>query len=292
MADPGADADVVVGVDGSQPSRRALGWAAREASRRGVTLRVAHAYPTEVALAAPGDSPRLHGAAERLLARDVDRARELAGGVTVVPALVDGPPAAVLVHESERASLLVVGGRGQGGFAGLLLGSTAVNVAARAACPVVVMPREGAAAPNGVADGPVVVGTDTSSTADRAMEFAFARARDRGARVVAVYAWQLPGSYSAYLARELLRTEDSRAERDARTLLADASAPWQRRYPALDVQRRAVLGHPVGALAEASSTAQIVVVGSRGSGPLTGMLLGSVSHGLLRHAQCPVVIAR
>ena len=291
MAHPGTGADVVVGVDGSEPGRRALEWAAREASRRGVTLRVAHAYPSGVAISAPGDSPRLRGAAERLLAQDVDHARELVD-VTVVPALVDGPPATVLVHESERASLLVVGGRGQGGFAGLLLGSTAVNVAARAACPVVVMPRVDAAAPSGVDEGPVVVGTDTSPTADRAMEFAFARARARRAAIVALYAWQLPGSYSAYLARGLLRTDESRAEREARTLLADAAAPWQRRYPTLGVERRAVLGHPVGALAEASSAAQVVVVGSRGSGPLTGMLLGSVSHGLLRHAQCPVVIAR
>ena len=257
-----------------------------------MTLGVAHAYPFDVSASMHEDPPGLRGAAEHLLAQAANHARELVDEVTVVRALVDGPPAKALIRESEHASLLVVGGRGQGGFADLLLGSTALNVAAQAACPVVVMPREGGAAPYGAEAGPVVVGTDASSRADRAMEFAFARAHDCGAAVVAIYAWQLPYSYSAYSARELSRTDNSKAERDARALLADAVAAWQQRYPTISVEQRAVLGHPVWALAEASAEAQVVVVAPRGRGALVGMLLGSVSHGLLRHAQCPVVIAR
>lgn len=286
------DPGVVVGVDGSEPSRQALEWAACEASRRGVTLGIAHAFPVDVSAARTEDPPALRGAAERLLAEAADHARGLVNGVSVVQALLDGPPARALVRESEHVSLLVVGSRGQGGFVNLLLGSTAVNVAAQAACPVVVMPRPEARGPLGTDMGPVAVGTDASPRADRALEFAFARAQDRNVAVIALYAWQLPDSYSAYPIRELLRGGSSRAERDACARLADAVGPWQRRYPTVAVDQHVVLGQPVNVLADASSNAQVIVVGSRGRGSLAGLVLGSVSQGLLRHTQCPVLVVR
>lgn len=292
MTQVARDPGVVVGVDGSEASRRALEWAAREASWLGVTLGIAHAFPTDVSASSAEDPVVLRSAAERLIGEAVDHAREFVDGVVVVQALLDGPPAKALVDESERASLLVVGSRGQGGFTALLLGSTSVNVAAHAACPVVVMPGPETGAPYGADAGSIVVGTDASPRAGRAVEFAFARAHDRGAAIVAIYAWQLPTSYGAYAARELLRTDSSKAQRDANAFLADAVAAWQDRYPTVCVDQRAVVGHPVGVLAEASAEAQVVVVGSRGRGTLVGTMLGSVSQGLLRHAQCPVIVAR
>lgn len=292
MTRPGTWPEVAVGVDGSETSIRALEWAAREARRRGVTLGVIHAYPFNLAAATPEDPPALRAAAERLLTEAADRAGQVAGEITVVRALLDGPPDTALVHESEEVSLLVVGGRGAGGFADLLLGSTAEKVATRASCPVVVVPRGYVTAPGGRRGAPVVVGTDASRGADCALEFAFTRAHETGAAVVVLHAWQLPYSYCVYPGRQSSRTEETAAERRARAALADAVAPWLRRYPTVDVDQLAVLGHPVQTLAEASAEAEVVVVGSRGLGALGGMLLGSVSQALLRHAQCPVVVAR
>lgn len=293
MTQQANDASVVVGVDGSDASHRAVDWAAREARQRGGTVRVVHVIPTD-SRAFSRDPSAVRTAAERLLDSAADRARELLGDAAVTQALLDGAAAEALVDESQHASLVVVGNRGHGGFATMLLGSTSVDLATHAACPVVVIrgSEHETAASLGSPTGPVIVGVDDSSGAERALELAFTRADERGARVVAVAAWQLPTAYGAYGAAELLQTDSDDTERDARERLASAVEPWQKRFPNVKVDQRTVAGHAVSALVDASAQgAQFVVVGSRGRGTLKGMLLGSVSQGVLRHAHCPVIVA-
>ncbi|MGW1339500.1 universal stress protein [Kribbella sp. NPDC002412] len=275
---------VVVGVDGSEHSRRALEWAAGEARLRAAVLRIVHALPAGLTSSGRPD-PHVDAAARGLsdlaaLATRLDR-RPL----TVTNEVVDGLPVKVLIEESRHCALLVMGSRGQGGFANLLLGSTAVEVTARTACPVVVVPPD---ADGQNRSGAVIVGVDASAGCEPALEFAFARAAQRRARLVALQAWDLPMQFSGHSEPEIERHRS-----DSGALLAHAVAPWQDRFPDVPVETRSVRGHVVAELAAASAAdGEVVVVGGRGRSVVAGAFLGSVSQGLLRHASVPVVIAR
>lgn len=283
-------APVVVGVDGSPRSGHAMEWAVGEALRRGVALRVVHAFPTDPPVAV-GHDPDIRAAAERMLTAAADDARNLPGAnVEVQAAVVEGSAAKVLLDESLRASLLVVGSRGHGGFASLLLGSTSVHVTAHAGCPVVVVPHHETAP--GTAEGPVLVGVDGSPASTPALEFAFERAQRRGVGLVAVHVWRVPTDYGAYPV-EPVKADSARLEREARARLADAVAPWLERYPQVSVDQPTIQGHPARVLTEESTAdAELVVVGSRGHATLTGTMLGSVSQAVLHHTRRPVAVVR
>src|SRR5690606_30436457 len=166
---------VLVGVDGSPASRSAIEVGVGAARRSGRPLRLVHVADdgdgeTVVTL----DSASAADEAEALLADALAYATAAAPEVAVTAEVIPGDPAPTLLEEARRAALLVVGERGRGGFAGLLLGSVASHVAAHAAGPVIVAretPRPG---------GPVVVGADGSPGSAPAVEFAFAEAAARG----------------------------------------------------------------------------------------------------------------
>lgn len=286
MADVGGA--VVVGLDGSEASLRAGEWAAGEARRHNLALLLAHCFPGDREAARLG-APELRLGAERLLEQAAARLRQITGEVVDIRTVVlEGPPAPALVAESRSASLMVVASRGHGGFTNLLVGSTSVHVAARAACPVTVV-REGGLVD---ASSPVLVGVDASEACRPALEFAFARAAARGTGVVALHAWQLPRYFGAY-AMEGVVIDLDQEEAAAGELLADTLRPLRERFPRVAVEQHVVQGHPVDVLAEASGEgADVVVVGSRGRSSWSGLVLGSVSQGLLRHARRPVVVTR
>jgi nucleotide-binding universal stress UspA family protein len=280
---------VVVGVDGSAHSGRALEWAADEARLRDTPLRIVHAFPFELPRAG-GSDPFVDAATQAL--RDVAaRAHRLDHRpLTVSTAVVDGLPTRVLVEESRRCALLVMGSRGHGGFERLLLGSTAVEVTAQADCPVAVVPAGDDVSSR---SSDVVVGVDESEGSERALEFAFRRAVQRQVGLVALHVWHLPTAYGAYAGADLLGTDPERVEAEARALLDGMLSRWQARYPQVVVTRRVVRGQVVAELAQASSVqGEVVVVGARGRSVLAGALVGSVSQGLLHHAAGPIVIVR
>ena len=135
-------ARIVVGVDGSEASKAALRWAVEEARLRGATLRVVYAWSIPLVLVpgaavAESDVAPVQADAEQMVDRLVQEVA--ADGVTVEGAAVEGVPASVLVEAAEGADLLVVGSRGHGGFAGLLLGSVSQQCAHHAPCPVVIV---------------------------------------------------------------------------------------------------------------------------------------------------------
>jgi nucleotide-binding universal stress UspA family protein len=261
---------VVVGADGSDNSRRAVQWAAAEAQLRRAELRIVHALPFGVPRSGAPD-PHLE-AATRDLADLAAHARRAGSQVLLVTTdVADGVPVKVLIEESRNCALLVMGSRGQGGLTNLLLGSTAVEVTARAACPVVVIPRD-TEVEHG--SGAVVVGVDGSPGCEPALEFAFARADQRKARLVAVHVHQAVDAG------------------ESKALLADATAPWEDRFPEVIVERRSFPGQVVTELAAASREAEVVVVGGTGRSVVAGVFLGSTGQGLLRHAVVPIVIAR
>lgn len=131
---------VVVGVDGSEPSRQALAWAVQEARRRNATLQVVHAwsYPASAGYA-PLPLASFADQASQVLSDAMGQVAELDPGVSAKGETRQEPAATALIELSEGADLLVVGSRGRGGFAGLLLGSVSQQCAAHAHCPVVVV---------------------------------------------------------------------------------------------------------------------------------------------------------
>src|SRR5438876_5942476 len=138
---------VVVGVDGSEESLRAVEWAALEARRHGSSLRIVsapaelprlrayHASPDEIAAA-------LRGIAARSLDAAITRSEEVAPGLPIETGLLSGPAAVAVADCGSGASMLVVGARGAGGFVAMMLGSVSRYAATWAPCPVVVVREE------------------------------------------------------------------------------------------------------------------------------------------------------
>jgi nucleotide-binding universal stress UspA family protein len=284
-------APVVVGVDGSAAALDAVRVATREAVARRRPLRVVHAFiwpMLNVPLGpAPGGPPDagLRNQAEQILAEAMAEARKVSAEVEVTGAVVDGSPAPVLVEESRDAALLVLSSRGLGGFAGLLVGSATIQVSSRAECPVLVVRGEPRA------DGPVVVGVDGSDLSGEAIGFAFEAAAQRDTSLVAVHAWLFPSPVGPGDVLPLVYDVDELIAEEERAL-AESLAGWSERYPQVPVERRLVRGAPARVLVEESASAQLTVVGARGRGALSGLLLGSVSHAVLHHAHSPLAIVR
>jgi nucleotide-binding universal stress UspA family protein len=186
--------------------------------------------------------------------------------------------------------MVVLGSRGLGGFTGLLVGSTAVSLAAYGQCPVaVVRGRTLADPPPG--SGPVVVGVDGSPTSEGAIEVAFDEASFRGVGLVAVHTWSDVTVGSAFdIAAVSLDWQA--VETDEQRLLAERLAGWQEKYPDVRVHRVVTRDRPVRSLLAQAGNAQLLVVGSRGRGGFAGMVLGSTSQALLHHAPCPVLVVR
>lgn len=134
---------VVVGYDGSEHARRALEWAIREARLRDATLVPAVVVPALAGYGVPElPNDTALAAAEQLLTEAAQTAREQQPRVRTTPIRVVGPPAQGLLQFTEDAQLIVVGSRGRGGVASMILGSVSLRVAQRAACPAVVVPPE------------------------------------------------------------------------------------------------------------------------------------------------------
>ena len=273
---------VVAGVDGSAGAGAALDWAAADAGRRGLALRLVFVREPWVPEhpVFTGHQP-LTEEAERLLEEAAGRARERVSGLEVSTAMVTGAVVERLRTESETADTVVVGSRGLGGFAGLVLGSTGLGLAGHAHGPVVVV--RGRA---GARHDEVVVGYDGSDDAECALEYALEQAQARGARLRVVHGVQLPVGYPHPVGFGPL--PPAGLEED----LPKRLRPWLERYPGVRCVQSVVPGHPVPALASASRAADLVVVGSRGLGGFSTVLLGSVSHGVLHRAHCPVAIVR
>jgi nucleotide-binding universal stress UspA family protein len=285
MTSVSAERPVVVGVDASEAATRAVRFAADEARRRSAPLRIVHAatwfdgmtYPYPE-LDVPG---RLAGGAQTLLQAMSDLASGSVPADRVTTAAVDGHPVDVLVTASEGASLLVVGGRGIGGLAGLLLGSTAHGLVAHAACPVVVLPDDTAVQARDRRS--VVVGVRGRGD-DEVLAFAFAEAAARGTDLVAVHAWQDVVLETSFLSTTLL-VDWAGVQADEARVLAEALAGWSAKEPDVVVREVVIREKGARALVEASLTAELLVLGRS-----RRRILGSTTHGALHRAACPVAV--
>lgn len=280
---------VVVGVDGSPTSDLALDWAVEEATRKGLPLHIIHGFPYGYPTTVTGMGYAIADLSD--LAAGV-RKDAIARASRANPNLVitwDQPPlgpAVALVNASETADTVVVGARGMSAVRGLLLGSVSVQVAAHAHCPVVVVHER--RTPSKV-DDPVVVGVDGSASSMNAIAYAYEQAATRGVGLTVVHAWWL--EYVEGAAASAIWTVDwQRMAEEEQTLVAESLAGWQEKYPDVTVSRHSVRGLPVESLVEQSETACLVVVGTRGRGGFAGLLLGSVSQGVMHRSHCPVAV--
>ncbi|MFE6667255.1 universal stress protein [Streptomyces sp. NPDC057697] len=282
---------IVVGVDGSEGSLRALDWAAAEAARSGLPLRVVHASLWEhyegMRPTFDTDRPAEQVLAEHLVASAQERVQRLHSDVRVVAGVQPEDPVDVLVRESHEATLVVLGSRGRGRVAGMLLGSVSLALAGRAHCPVVVTP---AAAPDAPPrPGRVVVGIGDAPGPSAAARFALAQAVSRHGELIAVRAWRCPAHETAD--HPLLVGSPAAAHREkAEEHLEDVLAVLERSGPGADVHRSVVQGPVHQVLIEEADGAEILVVGAHRSGGHRGPRLGPVDHSVLHYASCPVAV--
>lgn len=270
MSGPGGGTPIVVGVDGSQGSHAAIEWAAFEARRRGLPLRMV------CALGAEATSPEYDDAGDRL-SDAVKLAAGVAPSAEVTTEVAATGAAAALVGAAEAAALVVVGSRGLAPMSGMLLGSVSRQVAEHAESNVVVVPGF-----RPVAYREIVVGVDGSGDGEKALEYAFDEAEARNAALRAVHAAVSP----------LPLIEDDRPLEERSRWLSDRLAPWIDKHPAVRVTPRLVRGSAVYALATTAMHADLLVIGARGTGGFPRLLIGGTGLGVLNHSQCPVLIVR
>lgn len=282
---------VVVGVDGSVTGRYALDWAIEEVRVRPRPLHLVHAcgWPLlDLPLGPDGyrlpATAHIHddvqAVAEKLLA---DAASRVDPAIPVTTEISSDLPGRTLIAAARTAATVVVGNRGTGGFTSLLLGSVAEQVARHGRCPVAVV------RPAPEPHGPVVVGVDGSPGSLAALRYAASQAAARGVTLRVVHAWRWPARTGPGEQVPLVHDPAVLAGEEER-LLAESVAGLAEDFPDLAVDRRLVHDRAAPALIAAAADAAMTVVGSRGRGGFTGLLLGSVSHQILHHAAGPVVV--
>ncbi|MCX5599575.1 universal stress protein [Streptomyces phaeochromogenes] len=274
---------ITVGVDGSAESLAAVHWAAREAVRRSLALRVVHAWEKS-------DGEDRTGDVRDALA---ETAREVTGrhpDLQVTTDVLEGDRVEALVAAAADAETLVLGTRGHGAIVGFLLGSVGQQVVAESARPVVLV-RAGDLAESEAAGREIVVGQQGGpDDSAAALEFAFETAAARGAGVRVVRAWSLPTVFTFSPASLKLADEAGGLEQYENKALAEALRPWEERFPQVRVTQHVEMGSAGEVLLTAAAPAQLLVVGRRAHRSAVGARVGSVAHAAMHHAPCPVAV--
>jgi len=282
---------IVAATDGSEPSLRAVEWAAREAALRGSPLRIVSAAALLPRMAERQDEPHVVTVAD-ILRHNRDQARytaaaraaEAAPGLLVDTDDLTGQPAQAVADSGAGALMLVVGSRGAGGFRAMVLGSVSRYAASHASCPVVVVPDESPSQQHLVG-----VGLGELDDCARTLAFALEEATLRKAALMAVHAWHAPQPDISRAGESFTAPDVHHVEAKVRRQFEELLASWQEKYPDVLVHTDVVHGHPARALAGLSVRADLVVIGRHSKhSALPG--LGVVRHAVLNHARGPVAI--
>ena len=281
----GSHHPIVVAVDGSVRNQSAVDWAAHEAGALGCRLDLVTALPDRIL-----DSPQVPtdddvGALD-MLARTRSTIVHLVADQQVTTAAVPGTPLDVLLERARGARLLVVGKRGLGSFARVIVGSTSIALAGRSPVPVAIVPERWQQAEH--AEGPVVLGVDPHRPDHRAFHLAFRRADHLGVPLVAVHGWESPAVYSWDAAG--VAGISSQWEQEATALFEQVVKVWQDRFPRVSVRAAHRHKHPANAVLEESADAQLVVLGRHSEGIFGGFAFGSVARAVLHYVETPVIV--
>jgi nucleotide-binding universal stress UspA family protein len=279
-------APVVVGVDGSAGSLMAVQYAVAEAGRLGTGVRLVHVAP-DYTPATPM-LPLIRDDFEQLGRRILRESAEVVAGAApsceVSTVLRAGPTVSTLLDAAEGAHLIVLGREHRSRVEAVFTGSTTVGAAGRALCPVVSVP------PAWTVDQPrgrVVVGVRSPAHSTELLGTAFAAAESRGARLVVLHAWKLPGAYDDIVEARTHANEQAgavEAEIDPQLDL------FRRNHPAVEVELSVVHEQPVRALLRVAAGADLLVILRRAHGlPLTAHV-GGTARTLLHEAACPVEV--
>jgi len=284
---------IVVGIDDSPAARVAVQWAAREAELRNIPLTLVHAISPEVStwLTTPLPAGVMrwqqdHG--RRLVDEGVKLVEEVcqrSGPAGIHTEILASGAVPTMINLSKDAELVVAGSQGSGRWPGRLLGSVSSALLRHAHCPVAIVHEEDPSTPT-PAQAPVLVGIDGSPASELATAIAFDEASRRQVGLVALHAW------SDLDVSEWPGVDWPATQSMAEEVLAERLAGWQEQYPDVQVTRTVVQAQPARQLVQQSDGAQLVVVGSRGRGGFTGMLVGSVGETVAQMARVPVIVAR
>ena len=293
-----ADA-ILVGIDGSASSLRALDWATAQAARSGQSLTVVCTYslPSFAAASLDGGYAALDDSAIQDGARAVledAKTRVSRTGVDVTTQIATGDAAGVLIEMSRNFAMAVVGTRGRGGFAERLLGTVSSALPAHAHCPTVVVPFRGDdddadASPAVRPLRRIVVGVDGSPSAYGALHFAIRQAQLWDAELVAVAGVPV-GSGAGLLAWLPAAIDHEQVLSDVTDGLNAIVDKAEAAHPGVTIRRIVLDGTGAELLTEFSNASDLLVVGSRGRGGFAGLLLGSTSQAVLHHSKCPVLV--
>ncbi|MEV5237891.1 universal stress protein [Streptomyces cinnamoneus] len=281
---------LVVGVDGSEGSLAALDWAAEEAARFRLPLRVVYASLWEryegAVPSSTAERPAEEVEAEHVIASSEQRVRQLFPDLRVHAVTAAADAVDALVEESDSAAAVVTGCSGRGAVREFLLGSVSLAVAGRARCPVVVVRGEERNV-KGMGRR-VVVGVGQADEAVTAVRFALREAVARGCEVQAVRAWRSPRQPTDVLS--VLDAGPQAYEEQARAILDDVLEEAVAGHPNVSVTRTVVEGPAHRALCEAAADADLLVLGATRGQEGSGLHLGRVSHRALHRAGCPVAV--
>ncbi|MFJ1671673.1 universal stress protein [Streptomyces bottropensis] len=289
---------LTVGLDGSPESLAAAHWAADEAERRNLTLRLLHAWPLLVPepTHVPSEMDQNYWA-KRLVHNAQTELQAHHPGLTVVGNLVADDAEDALLKAVSDSEMLVLGSRGLTPVESYFMGDISMIVVARAERPVVLvradMSAEGSSTPQpgaagGVAAGGVVVGLKLRAACDDLLEFAFTTAAARGLPLRAVHGHSTP--LHAYTPWGVDHTVTQEIVHDARNQLSQALRPWREKFPGVDVADTTRLESPARAVVGAAEGADLLVVGRRKHHPNLGQRLGPVAQAAVHHARCPVAV--
>ncbi|MEU1473972.1 universal stress protein [Streptomyces sp. NPDC005760] len=292
---------VIAGVDGSVESLAAADWAAREAARRDRSLRLVQVWnwhPRQED-GEPVTAAQRHQA-QRVLRQAKARVRAVVPNVRPYDEQVEGPATAALLKAAEGAEVLVLGSRGLSGVTGLLVGSVAQGVVARATRPVVLVRADEEPADEHLLarDGrpsiltgfrEVVLGVDLGDPCDAVIEFAFEAARLRGAGLRVVHAWRQPSPLGLGPGDIGLVSGPQRAE-EWLGFLSAVLQVWRDKYPGVEVTETVAEGRAQSALLRAASGASLLVVGRHLTDRPAGPRIGPITHAAIHHVGCPVAV--
>ncbi|WRZ88878.1 universal stress protein [Streptomyces sp. NBC_01007] len=293
---------ITVGLDGSQESRAAAEWAAREAELRGLPLKIVHVWepvPEPMAQAPLLGAETQQHWTERIPREAAQGVRLRHPGVEVRTEQLSGHPGDALAEAAKTAELLVLGSRGLGGIGGFMVGSVGLSTVAHADSPVVLVRALEAAAdehaldPAGVPSAstpfrPVVLGLDVEHPDEALIEFAFDAAKRRATSLRVVHGWY-PPPYYAYgtpvnpALHEALALSASQA-------VTEVLGPWRKKFPDVEVVEDSRYGSAAVLVVDASREASLVVVGRRIRRSPFGAHIGHVTHSVLHHSTAPVAV--